>query len=194
MRKIKRFFMLEKNVFFVCYIIVIYMIITLDNIAFMKNEKYVPINVILMYIVSILVAFIVALIDYHRRKEIIDGICFQVIEKYKIKDQYERFLAIKFCIETYETKEKQHNVEMNVNVIEASIERDQAYSVAYPLMITITTALFIDKEIIPVTSPLSMVLLTLLALAVIELVMIIPRNAFIKKVVESIKREKNLLN
>ena len=59
-------------------------------------------------------------------------------------------------------------------------------------MTTIVTALFIEKEIVPITSPVVMILITLLVLEVVEISSIIPRNAFIKKVVECIKKEHNL--
>lgn len=190
--KIKQIFELEKKMFVTYYIIAIYTIITIYDITCTKALEqgvYMKMNVPLIFVGAIVVALLFVLYDYHKKKGIMNGICFIVLQKYKIKEQYERFVTIKQCIETFEDEDGNCDIWMNVNVIQASIERDQAYSVVYPLMITIVTALFIDKEIIPVTSPLSMILITLVAFAVIELVMIIPRNAFIKRVVECIKKE-----
>lgn len=191
MKKIEKFLIIEKNVLIVSYIVLIYTLTSVNYVIsriYIEEGIYIKIYGVELFVISIISAIVMALLDYIKRKEIAKGICFQVIEKYGIRDQYERFLAVKKCIESFE-KNGKRNIRRNVYVIEASIERDQAYSVVFPLIITITTAIFIEKELISITSPVSMIMITLVALSVVEIVSIIPRNAFIKKVVECIKKE-----
>lgn len=194
MKKIKRFWLMEKNVLFRSYVILIYTLITVDDVVrstYIEQGIYIKNYTGLCFVISIILAFIISLVDYALRKKIIEGICFQVIEEYSIKEQYERFLAIKKCIERFKYQNR-CNLKRNVYVIEAAIERDQTYSIVFPLMITILTTLFIEKEIIPITSPIAMIMITLLVLVVLDIIFIIPRNAFIKKVIECIKKEHGL--
>lgn len=190
----KKILSLEKNVFFVAYLIALYVLITIDFVVsdrYLEQGIYRSLHIWETFVISIILALIISVFHYIKHKKTYQGICFQVIEKYAIKDQYERFMAIKECIEKYEYLGKR-NLKRNVYVIEASIERDQTYSVVFPIMITVVSALFIEKEIIPITSPVVMLLISLLVLKVVEMLSIIPRNAFIKKVVECIKNERKL--
>lgn len=189
---VKRFLKIEKNILILSYILIIYTIIAIDSftgVISKQTGKKIIVYIILMFAITFVFSLFIAFIDYRKKKELTKGICFKVLEKYEIKEQYARFLAIKKCIENYKIEGKKCNIKENVYVIEASIERDQAYSVVFPLMMTIIIALFIDKETIPMYSPIWMIMISLMAFAVIELVHIIPRNAFIKKVVEYIKKE-----
>lgn len=190
---IKRFWMIEKNIFIISYVITIYTLIAIGYFVSDLIIEYISarMEIFIIFSLTIIISFVVSLIDYIKRKEVAKGICYQVLEKCAIRDQYERFLAIKKCIETYKRHGK-CNIRRNIYVIEASIERDQAYTVVFPLIITIVTALFIEKEIISILSPVSLMLFSFLVLSVKEIITIIPRNAFIKKVVECIRKENNL--
>ena len=81
----------------------------------------------------------------------------------------------------------------NIGVIEAAIEHDQARSVIYPVFITIISVFFYETDMISINSILGLFLVTIIVLSMLELVRQIPRNAFIKKVIENIKEE-NLNN
>ncbi len=190
---IKRFWMIEKKTFVISYVITIYILIAISYFVSDLIIEYISAGMEIFIIISltIIIPVVVSLIDYIKSKEVAKGICFQVLEKCAIRDQYERFLAIKKCIETYKRHGK-CKIQRNIYVIEASIEHDQAYSVVFPLILTIVTALFMEKEIISFYSPVSLMIFLVLLFAVIEIITIIPRNAFIKKVVEFIRKENNL--
>lgn len=191
MKKIKQFIYVEKNTLNISYITIIYVLSAVSSFVIdelVKSGFNMLKYIVSVFVITILLSIIISIIDYTKRKETVTGLCFQVVKKYRIRDQYERFLAIKKCIETYE-KYNKHNVKRNIYVVEASLERDQAYSVVFPILITVITAIFVEKEILPITSPFTMFLITVVILSVVEIVCIIPRNAFIKKVLEYTKKE-----
>ncbi|MBQ2901174.1 MAG: hypothetical protein IJE49_04945 [Agathobacter sp.] len=145
--------------------------------------------IILLLVVSILGSFMLILISYFRGQEKINSLYFQVAEKSMIVDQYQRYLEIKKCIETYKNTKGEVDLETNIVVIEATTEHNQAYSVGVPILLTALTAVFFSTEEISVMSPLGAFLAFLVVILSVELVNNIPRNAFTKKVVEKIKEE-----
>ena len=179
------------------YIIILYICM---GVIYLAGPYYM--NIVLnhfdgiMYVVMgivLLISFAITFWEYKKKEDITNGICFRVLEKCEVKEQYKRYTEIKKCIETYKNADGICDLNSNIGVIEAAIEHDQARSVIYPVFITIISVFFYETDMISINSILGLFLVTIIVLSMLELVRQIPRNAFIKKVIENIKEE-NLNN
>lgn len=166
--------------------IIIYFLIVENIDVIVKN---VNIFVILDIIISLLGSLVITITELLINPQIINSLCYKVIEKNQIKEQYQRFLEIRKCIVTHKNSEGKCDIETNIGVIEAAIEHDQAQSIVVPIFVTAITAVFFETGQISVLSIGGSFIAILIILLVVELVRQIPRNAFIKKAIEKIKEE-----
>lgn len=192
-KEVMTFFRLRKEVLITYFIIILY-----TGAFILYILKYLNVGIIVenmhwffvfLLVVSVLGSIGLTIKELVTNPEIINSLCYKVIEKCQIKEQYKRYLEIKECIETYNNSEEKCDLETNIAVIEAAIEYDQAHSIVVPIFITATTAIFFENGQIPVLSIGGSFLAILMILLIMALVKQIPRNAFIKKVVEKIKEE-----
>ena len=193
LKAIKRFLVYERIKLIEIYLCSIYVGIFLYEILSLNYLEYIvkySIEILLiLFGASVFLSFLVAIIHYCMNQKLVNGICFKVLEEYKFREQYERFLAIKKCIKTFTYNSEKCDVKTNISVIEAAIEHDQAYSVLFPILTTIISVLFFEKDIFSITSPILWLITSLLVVSSVNLLYQIPRNAFIKKVIENIKEE-----
>lgn len=138
-----------------------------------------------LYVVTGLVTSIVIYVCYRVTGQNINGLSYHVLIK---KDQYDRFIAVKKYVETYEHEAGKCNKKTNLRVVTAAIEFDQAQCIVMPIIFT-GIAFVIPNSESGLT--LRMMIGAPLLLALCELMYVIPRNAFIKRVIESINEEIN---
>ena len=139
---------------------------------------------VILYFVSAIITFISCIVIYHRIKNIMNGLCYIVLLKCQIKEQYKRFEEIKKCIEIFINESGKCDIKTNVNVISASIAFDNAKCIVYPILLTAATLVIPDSD--------ELVLMRLiiglpLFYAMWEFACSISRNAFIKKVIFTLK-------
>lgn len=189
----KKFVGMYRQYIVVCYIFVLYILIFLYDFAFGLEGNHFSkiINPIFIlttfYVISAIFTVIIYLFTYyHLKKDIINGICFRVLEKCQIKEQYKRFIEIKKCIETYKNEHGKCEIKTNVNVIAASIAYDSAKCIVYPILLTAIAFVIPDSDNL-------MLIRIMLGLPMIYALLLfahgISRNAFIKKVIECISDE-----
>lgn len=188
---IKKYFVVYKQSILVCYISVLYMLIFLYEFVLEWKgnffDKFIDpfIVLILFYILSAIITVTMFSV-FCRRKDVINGICFSVLEKCRIREQYKRFIEIKKCIETYKNEYGKCEIKTNVNVIAASIAYDNAKCIVYPILMTAIAFVISDSDdlmLIRIMIGLPMLL------ALWSFAHSISRNAFIKKVIECISDE-----
>lgn len=192
-KEVMKFFCLRKTLLITYFIVILYVgafvLYVLKHINIDIIAKNMDIFVVLLLLASLLGSTVLTVMDLIIHPEIINSLCYKVVEKCQIREQYQRYLEIKECIETHNNSKGECDLETNIAVIEAAIEHDQAHSIVVPIFITATTAIFFENEQISVLSVGGSFLAILMILLIMALVKQIPRNAFIKKVVEKIKEE-----
>lgn len=149
-------------------------------------------NLILILIGWVVFPLVIVVIHYIFSKEIRNGLWISLMEQYEILEDYKRFVGIKDCVKNYKytiDNQETEDVLTNVNVVEAIIEREKTYSVLVPILITTVTALFIENEIFANNIILILLFSLLILVLLKELISQLPKYAFIKKVVASIREE-----
>lgn len=188
---IKKYFVVYMQSILVCYISVLYMLIFLyEFILEWKGnffDKFVSpfIVLILFYILSAIITVTMFSV-FCRQKDVINGICFSVLEKCRIREQYKRFIEIKKCIETYKDEHGKCEIKTNVNVIAASIAFDSAKCIVYPILLTAIAFVIPDSDNLVL---IRMIIGIPTICALWSFARSISRNAFIKKVIECINDE-----
>lgn len=192
-KEVIKFFCLRKTLLITYFIVILYVgafvLYVLKHMNIDTIVKNMDIFIVLLILVSLLGSMGLTVMDLLIHPEIMNSLCYKVIEKCQIREQYQRYLEIKECIERHNNSKGECDLETNIAVIEAAIEYDQAHSIVVPIFITATTAIFFENGQIPVLSIGGSFLAILMILLIMALVKQIPRNAFIKKVVEKIKEE-----
>lgn len=191
----KTFIKLYRRVFGGVYIAVLYFLILVHASLLewlFENKVNWLINswstYFVLYVVAGLITSIVIYVWHKVTDQNINGLCYQVLIKCEIKDQYDRFIAVKECVETYEHEAGKCNKNTNLRVVTAAIEFDQAQCIVMPIMLTGIAFVIPNSEN---GLMLRMMIGAPLLFALCELMYVIPRNAFIKRVIESINEEIN---
>ena len=191
---VKDFFTLNQSMIVILFLVVLYVStflysFVIEQLIINNKLERIPsdiINLTILYIVSAIITFIFCIVIYHRVKNIMKGLCYNVLLKCKIKEQYKRFEEIKKCIETFENESGKCDVKTNVNVISASIAFDSAKCIVYPILLTAATLVIPDSDEL---MSIRLIIGFPLFYAVMEYARGISRNAFIKKVIECISEE-----
>lgn len=139
---------------------------------------------ILLTSVTLLVVTIV--VAYKKNKNYFEQLYTIVCMNYKIRDEYKNYVEIKDIILKYRFDGKV-DVKRNIAVVQAAIERDKAYSIFWSALLTVFGVLlgagYGDNSLL--SMEISMMYLILI-LMYMEVGRVIPRNSFIKKVLDSI--------
>ena len=146
----------------------------------MKNKK----SKIIAFVLATIVALVVSIYRYVTGIKYFSSICYLVLEKYKIEDQYDRCYAIRECVQNYRNSEDKIDVSMNVTTLEASIAHDETFGIILPMVLSALTLFFSKAD------PIFLLHLALWMFVLIaNLLYMLPRNAFIKKVLTRIKEK-----
>lgn len=190
---INRMIIMEKSRYFLFFVM---SMLFLSTYIALSADDIVPIidtNIVCFMLLGCLVIPLpIVVIHYIINKDIRNGLWIRVMELYEIKEEYNRFVGIKECIKNYKytvNNKEIKDVLTNINVIEASIERDNTFSVLAPIFLTVFTVIFIDNNKFSFDILVLLPIIALIFLAIIELINQLPKNAFIKKVVASIRED-----
>lgn len=196
---ISNFIILYKQTIVILYIFILYLsmflyYLVIDQLIISKKLERVPsftFSLMILYFIPAIITFISCIAIYQSVKKIINCLCYSVLLKCQIKEQYKRFEEIKKCIETFENESGKCDIKTNLNVISASIAFDRAKCVVYPILLTASALVIPDSdELIQMRLIIGLPLL----LAMWEFARGISRNAFIKKVIECISEEQGYSN
>ncbi|MBO5097677.1 MAG: hypothetical protein J6B96_05110 [Agathobacter sp.] len=175
------------------FILSIYVALSADGIVPVIETSL----VCFMLIGCLVIPLLFVIIHYIVNKDIRNGIWVSVAELYEIKEEYNRFWSIKECIKNYKhivNNQEINDVSMNINVIEAAIERDNTFSILTPILITVFTAVFIENDRVILEPFIYLLIIALIFTFLIDLGFQLPKNAFIKKVVINIREELDIGN
>lgn len=191
---VKKYIALNKQSILIMYIMMLYLLMflhlwkldqliinnKLDNIP---NEVY---SFVTLHIASFVITFILCLITYIRTKSMMNSLCNNVLLMCTIKEQYKRFEEIKRCIETYKNESGKCDIKTNVCVIYAAIEHDMAKCIVYPILLTVATLVIPDSDNL---TSMRFIIGFPMIYGMWVFACGISRNAFIKKVLDSIIEE-----
>lgn len=192
---LKRFFILFRSYMIASYIIVLYGLMILyyfiysdmlDN-HIIKEIPNSPTVMLVLYTASAVFNLVFYLFVYHMEKDMLNGLCYQVIEKCAERDQYKRFEEIKRCIETFRNDRDECDVKKNMNVLSSALAYDDAKSIAYPIIASVVKLAAPNDGVGWFFGGILIVTFCFFAYR-------LSRNAFIKKVIECIRDEREDIN
>ncbi len=188
MRKsVYRFLLWGKEKLIIKFIFIFYLSV---GFLFVNNEKYLQLKFIISWLIALIISFLLTIIQYKMNKNIVAGLCFKVREACEIKEQYSRYENIKKCIEQHKNDEGKCEVNVNINVVEAAIKYDQAFSVVFPTFITAISVFFLEPLKEYILSPIGIIISATILMQMMVIIDGIPKNAFVGKVIEGMKEEK----
>ena len=143
-------------------------------------------SILPVYLISIAVFIVTIIYAYRKDKDYFERLYFKVATEYKIRDDYTNYVAMRDAVISYNYKGKV-DIKQNIEVIQASLDRDQAYNIYWSVLLTavgVLAGILQGKNMLDNFYAVTIYLLTLVVymLSAIK----IPRNSFIKKVVEDI--------
>ncbi|MGN0338405.1 MAG: hypothetical protein ACI4EE_13010 [Lachnospiraceae bacterium] len=128
------------------------------------------------------------IVIYLHNKDYFEQLYNKVCRSYKGRDDYKNFVEIKEIIMTYEFNGKK-DVKRNVAVIQASIERDNAFTVFWSALLTIFGVILGIVYGKDSYSYWYTTMYLILFAVYLKMGRNIPRNSFIKKVLDTIVDE-----
>lgn len=140
-----------------------------------------------LLLISIALTVIMTIYVYSKNKDYFEQLYTMVCMTYKIGDEYKIYTKIKKIILTYKFNDKV-DVKQNISVIQAALERDNAHSIFYSALLTIFGVILgvVNGEDSLLNMEMIVVYLMLIVMY-INAGRTIPRNSFIKKVIDTIE-------
>lgn len=194
-RHLKKLWIMERSRYIFLYsIIMMISFICIDFTAqnIIEGRISSKVAMVCTFFMWYVVPLLIVIGHYCYQKDIRDGLWVSVMEQCLIKEDYKKFSEIKKCIKNYipvDDEQGAPDIITNINVVEAAIEREKTQSIIAPISITAYMALFFEDNSISLGIGFSLFLILGVMVILLELSEAMPRNAFIKKVVTSMKEE-----
>ena len=143
-------------------------------------------GIITVLIVSTGLTVGITIYTYRKNNDYFEQLYVKACMGYKIRDEYKNYIEIRETILTYQFN-GQLNIKQNIEVLQAAIEKDKAYSLICSALLTVYGVMFgVIYGHDELMNMQMIIVYLILFLTYMEASRRIPKNTFIKKVADGI--------